>query len=191
MNKKKQRLIEMTLQETNRLNALASNILVSAQLEAGKKSDKEDLNFSDLVKSCTNDFKRRFPERIWNVIITEEAEVYGDALLLQILVNNLIENAIKYSPQQSAINCTVKEEDLHVVLCVADEGHGIPAEERKKVFQKFYRIGNEETRSAKGTGLGLYLCKKIAEDHNASIKIEQQIPQGTKVIVKFNKAKAE
>ena len=188
---KKQRLIEMTLQETNRLNALASNILVSAQLEAGKRSDKEELNFSDLVKSCTNDFKRRFPERNWHVTISEETEVHGDALLLQILVNNLLENAIKYSPPQSSIRCNVKEEDLHVILCVADEGHGIPVDERKKVFQKFYRIGNEETRSAKGTGLGLYLCKKIADDHNASIKIEQHMPQGTKVIVKFNKAKAE
>lgn len=188
---KKQRLIEMTLQETNRLNALASNILVSAQLEAGKTSDKEDLNFSDLVKSCINDFKRRFTERNWDVIITEETEVNGDALLLQILVNNLIENAIKYSPQHSVITCSVKEDDLHVFLCVADKGRGIPVEERKKVFQKFYRIGNEETRSAKGTGLGLYLCKKIADDHDASIKIEPHLPQGTKMIVKFNKAKAE
>jgi two-component system, OmpR family, sensor histidine kinase CiaH len=188
---KKQRLIEMTLQETNRLNALASNILVTAQLEAGKKSDKEELNFSDLVKSCLQDFKRRFTDRNWEVIISEEAEVNGDALLLQILVNNLIENAVKYSPPQSKIRCSVKEDDTHVVLCVADGGRGIPVEERKKVLRKFYRIGNEETRSAKGTGLGLYLCKKIADDHNASIKIEEHLPQGTKMIVKFNRAKAE
>jgi signal transduction histidine kinase len=64
-------------------------------------------------------------------------------------------------------------------------------QERKKVFQKFYRIGNEETRSAKGTGLGLYLCKKIADDHGATIKIDQHPPQGTKISVKFTKAKSE
>jgi len=188
---KKQRLIDMTLQEMNRLNALASNILVSAQLEAGKKSDKEELNFSDLVKSCVNDFKRRFADRIWDVSIAEEAEVNGDALLLQILVNNLLENALKYSPPQSAIKCMLTEDDAHVTLCIADEGTGIPVHERKKVFQKFYRIGNEETRSAKGTGLGLYLCKKIADDHGATIKIDQHSPQGAKIIVKFIKAKAE
>lgn len=187
---KKQRLIEMTLQETNRLNVLASNILVSAQLEAGKKSDKEELNFSDLVKSCINDFKRRFHEREWEVSISEECELNGDALLLQILVNNLLENAIKYSPHQSVIECSLIEDDSYVILCVADKGSGIPVEERKKVFGKFYRIGNEETRSAKGTGLGLYLCKKIADDHGASIKIEQNSPKGTRAIVKFNKAKA-
>jgi len=187
---KQQRLIEMTLQETNRLSSLANNILVSAQLEAGKRSDKEDLNFSDLVKSCINDFKRRFPERKWEYSITDESEVYGDALLLQILVNNLLENAIKYSPPHSPIKCSLTNDELLVSLCIADEGAGIPVAERKKVFQKFYRIGNEETRSAKGTGLGLYLCKKIAEDHGATIKIDQHSTQGTKLIVKFVKAKA-
>ena len=184
---KKQRLIEMTLQEIKRLNTLASNILVSAQLEAGKRADKEELNFSDLVKSSVSDFQSRFPERKWHTEIAEETELSGDPLLLQILVNNLLENAMKYSPQQSEIKCILAETAMHVVLTVADEGPGIPVEERKKVFQKFYRIGNEETRSAKGTGLGLYICKKIAENHDASIKIEPGIPHGSRFIVKFNK----
>jgi two-component system sensor histidine kinase CiaH len=188
---KKQRLIEMTLQETNRLNSLASNILVSAQLESGRQFNKEDLNFSDLVRSCVNDFKRRFPEKNWELEITDESEVTGDALLLQILVNNLLENAVKYSFREPIIRCILTEDHAHVILCIADEGPGIPVEERKKVFEKFYRIGNEETRSAKGTGLGLYLCKKIADDHNATIKVENNSPQGTKIIVKFIKANAE
>jgi two-component system, OmpR family, sensor histidine kinase CiaH len=188
---KKQRLIEMTLQEMNRLNALASNILVSAQLEAGKRSDKEDLNFSDLVNSSVNDFKRRFPDRKWKIAIAGETEVFGDSLLLQILVNNLLENAVKYSPPQSAVECSLTEDGVNAMLCVADEGVGIPVDERKKVFQKFYRIGNEETRSAKGTGLGLYLCKRIAENHGATIKIAENLPKGTKITVKFNKAKAD
>lgn len=189
--KKKQRMIEMTLQEMNRLNALASNILVSAQLETGKRADNEELNFSDLVMSSVNDFKRRFPERTWEVAIAGEAEISGDALLLQILVNNLLENAVKYSPHQSSITCTVTEDSEHVTFCVADNGAGIPPEERKKVFQKFYRIGNEQTRSAKGTGLGLYLCKKIADNHGATIRIGQHSPGGTKITVRFTKAKAD
>lgn len=184
---KQQKLIEMTLQETNRLNSLASNILVSAQLEGGKRTDKEELNFSDLVRSCVNDFKRRFPEWRWEMAITEESDLKGDALLLQILVNNLLENAVKYSPPKSVIECSLAENDAHIILSVSDEGAGIAAEERKKIFQKFYRIGNEDTRSAKGTGLGLYLCKKIADDHNATIKIEPNSPKGSKFIVKFNK----
>ncbi|MBL7697234.1 MAG: two-component sensor histidine kinase [Chitinophagaceae bacterium] len=182
---KKQKLIEMTLQETNRLTALANNILVSAQLEAGKKSDLEELNFSDLVQSCVNDFMRRFPDRVWQSVISNDMEVEGDPLLLQILVNNLLENAVKYSPANSAVACTLTLEASNVTLTVSDEGPGIPPDERKKVFQKFYRIGNEETRSSKGTGLGLYLCKKIADQHGATIKIESKPGGGSVFIVKF------
>ena len=188
---KKQRLIEMTLQETNRLNALASNILVTAQLESGKPSAKEEINFSDLVTSCIKDFERRFADRPWVGRIQDDCELKGEPFLLQILVNNLLENAVKYSPAHSQIQTTLTDESGHVVLCIADEGSGIPVEEKKKVFQKFYRIGNEETRSAKGTGLGLYLCKKIADDHGATIKIDDNLPRGSKFTVRFNKVTTE
>jgi two-component system sensor histidine kinase CiaH len=188
---KRQRLIEMTLQETNRLNSLATNILVSAQLESGRPFTQEELNFSDLVKNSTNDFINRFPERQWNVTINEEEELTGDALLLQILVNNLLENAVKYSPSKSIITCRLEEDNGQIILSVADEGDGIPEDEKRKVFQKFYRIGSEQTRSAKGTGLGLYLCKKIADDHDAMISIENNSPKGSVFIVRFYKPPAD
>lgn len=184
---KRQKLIQMTLQETNRLNSLASNILVSAQLESGREFLKEDLNFSDLVKSSAEDFRNRFHERKWKILIEEEIELNGDALLLQILVNNLLENAVKYSPPGSLISCTLAPENETVVLRISDEGQGIPVNERNKVFRKFYRIGSEQTRSTKGTGLGLYLCRKIADDHHAIIRIEDNRPRGSVFIVRFHK----
>lgn len=182
---KRQKLLQMTLQETNRLNSLASNILISAQLESGKSFTKEEINFSDLVQSCMNDFMTRFPDRTWIASIIDDVEIEGDPLLLQILVNNLIENAVKYSPSGSAIGCYLEEGDRVYVLKITDEGPGIAAEEKKKVFAKFYRIGSEQTRSAKGTGLGLYLCKKIAADHNASISIDDNKPTGAIFVVEF------
>jgi two-component system, OmpR family, sensor histidine kinase CiaH len=184
---KRQKLISMTLQETNRLNALASNILMSAQLESGRNVPKEDLNFSDLVKSCLDDFRLRFPEKKWTSSIEEEAELKGDAFLLQIMVNNLLENAVKYSSSGTTVRCVLSSSQDIVQLKVTDEGPGIPHHERHKVFRKFYRLGNEQTRSAKGTGLGLYLCRKIADDHNASIKIEENTPSGSIFIVRFRK----
>lgn len=184
---RRQKLLQMTLQETNRLNNLASNVLVSAQLEAGKYFAKEDLNFSDLVKSCVSEFINRFPDRTWKVDIAPESELLGDLLLLQIMVNNLLENATKYAPPGSAISCSLMEENGQVVLTVSDEGSGIPAAEKKRIFKKFYRIGSEQTRSAKGTGLGLYLCKKIADDHKAHISVENNFPSGSKFIVRFDK----
>jgi K+-sensing histidine kinase KdpD len=184
---KRQKLLHMTLQETERLNALASNILISAQLEAGRSFSKEDINFSDLVRSSVNDFTNRFPDRKWTVSISDEAEITGDPLLLQILVNNLLENAVKYSPSGTPIKCKINVENGYILLSIADEGPGIPVSEKKMVFRKFYRIGSEQTRSAKGTGLGLYLCKKIAHDHDATIRIEDNTPHGCIFLVRFEK----
>lgn len=184
---KRQKLIEMTLQETNRLNALASNILVSAQLESGRSLSKEELDFSDLVANSVAEFRNRFPDRNWTIDIHDEQVLTGDPFMLQIMVNNILENAVKYSPAKSAISCTLAEEKGFVVLRIADEGHGIPSSEKANVFRKFYRIGSEQTRTTKGTGLGLYICRKIADDHDAIIRIDDNHPTGSIFVVKFPK----
>ena len=183
---KRQKLIQMTLQETTRLNNLASNILVSSQLEGGRyRIAREELNYSDLVKNCVQDFVHRFPDRQLISNIEQEVDVEGDPLLLEILVNNLLENAIKYSPKDGVISCRLANEKNHVVFSVTDQGTGIPDKEKKKIFQKFYRIGSEQTRTTQGTGLGLYLCKKIADDHNADIEVTDNSPTGCNFTVNF------
>ncbi len=185
---KKQKLLQMTLQETTRLNNLASNILVSSQLEGGRyRIAREELNFSDLVKNCIQDFIHRFPERKWQPEIEPEVDMEGDPLLLEILVNNLLENAIKYSPREGTIECRLRNKGNHILFSVIDQGQGIPDKEKKKIFQKFYRIGSEQTRTTQGTGLGLFLCKKIANDHDGSIEVTDNIPAGCNFTVKFNR----
>ncbi|WP_127128235.1 sensor histidine kinase [Pseudoflavitalea rhizosphaerae] len=183
---KKNKLLSMTLEETNRLNTLANNILVSSQLEGGRyRIAREEIDFSTLVQSAVQDFINRFPARKWITNIQADTELIGDPLLLQILVNNLVENAVKYSPKTAAIECRLFTKGKTVVLQVADEGPGIPDNEKNKVFEKFYRIGNENTRTAKGTGLGLFLCRKIAEDHHASIRVTDNTPTGCIFTVSF------
>lgn len=183
---KKQKLLRSTLQEINRLDTLANNILVSSQLDAGRyASPKEELNFSDLVNNAVEEFKVRYPNHQWRSQVDEEADVIGDANLLQILVNNLLENAAKYSPRDGVIECRLTKDNRTVKLQVIDQGPGIPDKEKKKVFDKFYRIGNEATRTAKGTGLGLYLCKKIVEQHQGSIEVTDNSPRGCNFTVSF------
>lgn len=185
-DQKKQKLLAMTLEETNRLNTLANNILVSSQLEGGRyRIAREEIDFSSLVKSAVQDFINRFPARKWITHIQPETDLVGDPLLLQILVNNLVENAVKYSPKTAAIECRLFTKGKNVVLQVTDEGPGIPDNEKNKVFEKFYRIGNENTRVAKGTGLGLFLCRKIAEDHRATIRVTDNTPTGCIFTVSF------
>ena len=183
---KKQKMLQATLQETNRLNTLASNILVSSQLEGGRyRLSKEELDFSELVKTAFNDFKNRFPDRHWESDIEPEIDIDGDPLLLQILVNNLLENAMKYSPKEGVITCKLHQKNKTIQFHMLDEGAGIPDDEKKRIFEKFYRIGNETTRTTKGTGLGLYLCKKIVEDHHGHIRVADNTPRGSNFMVSF------
>lgn len=184
---RQQKMLQATLQETNRLNTLASNILVSSQLEGGRyRIARDELDFSELVRSSVTDFKNRFPERHWRIDIAPEIDLAGDALLLQIMVNNLIENAVKYSPKEGAIECSLQKVNKTILLQVIDEGPGIPETEKKRVFEKFYRIGNETTRTTKGTGLGLYLVKKIVEDHHGTIRVTHNLNRGSNFMVSFN-----
>lgn len=183
---KQKKLIRMTLEETGRLNFLTNNILISSQLEGGGyKFSKEELDLSDLLKDCLNDFRERFPERNFVDHIEQDADVKGDPLLLQILINNLLENAIKYSPRETSIVARLSSADRLVLLEIADQGPGIGDDEKHKIFQKFYRIGNESTRKTKGTGLGLYLCSKIVKDHNADISVTNNAPRGSIFAVSF------
>jgi two-component system sensor histidine kinase CiaH len=183
---RQQKIIQSALQETSRLDTLANNILIASQLEGGGYIQvKEELDLSDLVQGSVRDFQRRFPDRKWEDHITPGISLRGDTLLLQMLVGNLVENALKYSPREGAIIIALKKEGRHTLLSVTDEGSGIPDDEKKKIFNKFYRTGQEGTRATKGTGLGLYLCRKIADDHRATIKVSDNSPVGSIFTVAF------
>ena len=174
------KLINNTLQEANRLNTLCNNILLAAQLDTGAyHSNMTEINLSDLVGGCVDDYKSRFPQRVILESITESIYLNSESLLMQMLVNNLLENAMKYSPKESVISVCLVQQFHLAILKVSDEGIGIANSEKKKIFQKFYRTGDEHTRSTKGTGLGLYLCKKITESCGGVISVKDNYPRGS------------
>ena len=184
---KQQRLINSTLQETDRLNDLTSNILITAQLESGHYSPaKERIDLSELADKCALDFSRRFLSRTIEKNIEENIYMNGERLLLQLLINSLLDNALKYSPKEKPVYLELNKHQNKISLKIIDEGGGISDNEKKKVFEKFYRSGNEAVRKTKGTGLGLYLCKRIAENHKAKIKVVNNQPTGSIFIVEFN-----
>jgi two-component system, OmpR family, sensor histidine kinase CiaH len=183
---KQKKLIRMTIDETTRLNSLTNNILVSSQLEGGGyQTSIEDLNLSDLLKDRLTEFRNRYPDRVFNEDIEADMEIKGDALLLQMLINNLLENAIKYSPKETSVDASLNKTDKKIQLQISDKGIGIPGDERKNIFKKFYRIGNEATRKTQGTGLGLYLCRTIASYHKADIAMTDNKPCGSSFAVTF------
>ena len=183
---KQQKIIRAALQETARLDNLANNILIASQLEGGGYTrSKEDLDLSSLVQRIVEDLRHRYTDRKWEDTIETGCSLTGDPLLLQMLVSNLAENAIKYSPKEGVISILLRKQKDHILLQVKDQGPGIPEDEKKKIFDKFYRTGQEQTRTAQGTGLGLYLCRKIALDHKATIKVTDNSPVGSIFTVSF------
>lgn len=180
------KLIENTLKETKRLDTLCNNILLASQLDMGKyESEKQIIDIAAIAMQAIGSFKERYPDRLIEYTCNEVLPIKGETILIQLLINNLLDNAHKYSPLTQPITLRVYSNSQSHILEVADEGAGIPVEERKKVFEKFYRMGEENTRTSKGTGLGLFLCKKIADFHGATIKISDHVPVGSVFTIKF------
>jgi signal transduction histidine kinase len=180
------KLLEATLKETKRLDSLSTNILLTAQLDMGKyEANKQLVNLSELLRQNIKSFQERYPSRICNTLVEDAMEIQGEPLLIQLLINNLIDNANKYAPVTEPIYIHLQSYQNTIQLIVKDQGPGIAADDKNKVFEKFYRIGSESTRTNKGSGLGLYLCKKIAEFHNASIQLTNNMPTGSIFTVTF------
>ncbi len=175
-----QKLIQNTLQEANRLNTLCNNMLLSSQIDASNYSlTNEDMNLSELVETSIAEYKNRFSSHQFIKNINENNFIIGDRMLLQIAVNNLIDNAIKYSPKESEILINLFVRNNQTTLQVIDKGKGISQLDKQKIFDKFYRVGNAATKEAKGTGLGLYLTKNIIGKHKGNISVTDNLPNGS------------
>lgn len=181
-----QKLLLSALSETNRLNILTNNILLASQMEEKNfQRDNEDINLADIVETVVSDYKNRFPQRTIEASADKDIFFQGDELLLQIALSNLIDNALKYAPKESPVYVDLMDENDIIQVKVSDEGPGVPDEEKKRIFEKFYRSGNETTRKAKGTGLGLYLTRKIIRDHNGDIFVMDNTPHGSIFVIQF------
>lgn len=180
------KLIQNALAETDRLNQLSNNILLAAQLEEGRYLPVgEIISLSGLAEQIIHNFDGRFPGRL-NASIGPEIELKGDPLLLELAINNLIENALKYSPKDSPVSVDLSAPaGKPVRLTVADLGDGIPEDEKSLIFRKFYRVGNEQTRKTKGTGLGLYLSRAIIRKHRGQITVADNEPRGSVFSITF------
>ena len=181
-----QHLIENTLKETRRLDALCNNILLASQFETGQyEISKQVVDLSVIAIQCIQSFEERYSNRQCIGSIDPAIQLQGEPLLLQLMINNLLDNANKYAALETPIFIDLHIAGTDIELTVKDQGIGIVPEERSKVFDKFYRVGAEQTRTTKGTGLGLYLCKKIVSFHNGAIFIKPNQPKGSIFVVQL------
>jgi two-component system phosphate regulon sensor histidine kinase PhoR len=179
IDKGKQReILTNAISDTDRLNALVENILLAARIDKSNfVFHKQEENISAHLLAFLSKPEivpgHQLISRLEPGLHLRIDKIHFDSILL-----NLLDNACKYSAKGSPVTLELKKENNVILLTVADQGHGIRDAEKKKVFEKFYRVGSEETRTTKGTGLGLYIVRFLVEGHGGSIKILDNKPKG-------------
>lgn len=178
---KYQQLIQNSLDDTARLEELVDNILFAAKMENSSYSfDNSEVDLTELLRNIAE--RARASQR-GELNITTDLEpgiiLNADRMALSSAFRNLVENAIKYSPHEKSITIKMYRKPEYVCTEIMDVGMGIPEKEKSKVFDKFYRVGSEETRSTKGTGLGLFIVKSVVENHKGRLNIKDNHPRGT------------
>lgn len=176
---KQQQLLKRCIVESDRLNELCNNILIASQMEGGQyQKERQTISVSEVVQQAFDSYQNRYPGR-FVAEINPDISADTDKMLLQLAINNVLENAVKYTPKEKPIIVALQRQNGHCVLAVKDFGPGIADAEKKKIFHQFYRVGDENTRKAKGTGLGLYLSKKIMKSLKGSIVVKDNLPNGS------------
>jgi two-component system phosphate regulon sensor histidine kinase PhoR len=185
---KREQFIQSSIDDIGRLDDLVENMLLASKIENRSYSfPKEEFDFSGLMNTMVNRLKINVQgKREVIAEIEEHIDYTGDRFSLGSMVNNLLENAVKYSEEQSRINIQLKKENEKIKLIVCDQGCGIADDDLEKIFQKFYRAGNEMTRKTKGTGLGLFIVQQVVQNHSATISIKNNLPKGTCFEITFN-----
>lgn len=174
-------LLNRALTETERINILVENALMAARLEnKSYELYNEQLDFSAFVKEVFSEYQNRQDRKhLLSFEIEPNIRVKGDRLALHSMIDNLLENAEKYSPEGGKVELKLVRTGQEARLCISDQGTGIPQDEKQRIFGKFYRVGNEDTRKTKGTGLGLYIVSTIVQMHQGRIQIRNNEPQGS------------
>jgi two-component system, OmpR family, phosphate regulon sensor histidine kinase PhoR len=185
---KQQEILKNAVSDTDRLTNLVENILLVAKIDNNVfHIDKEKTNLSEYISENMNQMISLFNYK-QKVILDIDTGIFLDIdrITFPSIIINLFENAIKYSPADSTIVLSLKKQNNFVKISVKDEGSGISEEDKKNIFEKFFRVGNEETRRTKGTGLGLYIVKHITELHGGLVSVKNNIPKGSIFEVMFS-----
>jgi len=177
----------MICKESTRLVALVNDILELSQLDEKQNiGNQEPISLMLMLRGLADDFA--IPAQKKNLILKltgDEAEVKGYPTLLREMFFNLIDNAVKYTPEGGEVAVSVENSGKQVVCCISDNGIGIPEEHQRHVFERFYRVDKSHSRQTGGTGLGLAIVKHVAQIHHAEVKLRSAEGEGTTITIKF------
>ncbi len=184
---KQKEFLNNSLKDIERLDDLVENVLLTTKLEnRAYQLPKEQIDMSALVGEVIDRLqKNACKSQVIKFDLASGVNLRADKFAIINVITNLIENAVKYSPPCATVQVDLVVRGTDLIFSVADHGEGIPAEEKKLIFNKFYRVGSEATRKTKGTGLGLYIVKTVLQKHDATIKVKDNTPTGSIFEVTF------
>jgi signal transduction histidine kinase len=174
-------------QQARRMERLIDQLLTLSHLDADSALMREPADLALVVRGVVRDLKPLAEARGIDLAVDrdESAVVLGDELKLSQMVGNLVDNAIKYSPDESPVSVAVWQQRDTVFLQVADRGIGIPAAETEDIFLRFHRADRAETNGSSGHGLGLPLCRWIARAHGGDVTVESREGAGSTFTVRL------
>ncbi len=174
-------------QNANRLLSLVTDIIQLSELDHKELPRKfEQIDLFAVAKECVKENEPLAAQK--NVRLTYSgvsAGIKADKSLIREMIDNLVQNALRYNKDNGTATVIVTIENGHPIVTVEDTGIGIPSDQTKRVFERFYRVDKSRSRATGGTGLGLAIVKHIAEIHSADIDLESELGVGTKISVKF------
>lgn len=183
----RRQLVEL-IGETTRLTETVEQIVLASELEAGRlRILEERFDPVGLVRATVDRARERLPANLTIELVAdaEATAVRGDGAGVQFVLENLINNAIKYSPEGGRIEVGVRLRPSSLRFWVRDEGLGIPVSEQERVFGTFRRLDPGMTRGVAGAGLGLYICRELARRMNGRLWLESGEGQGSTFILEF------
>jgi PAS domain S-box-containing protein len=179
--------LEMIESEATRLATIIDQILLTGQLDAGAvEIDATECDPAEIAASVIDSAAVHVPEGISFALDPDGSPriVCDENKLRQVLVN-LVDNAIKYSPGGGRVEIRLRRETSHCLIEVVDDGLGIPADERNRIFEKFYRLDPQQTKGVGGSGLGLYICRELVERMNGQLTVASEPGRGSTFTVEL------
>jgi PAS domain S-box-containing protein len=185
-------LLGVIAEESSRLADIVNDLLLASQLDAGKLEVQiEHCDAAKLVENVAAAARTHLPDGVTIVVEDLAADLpaaASDGGQLRQVIANVVDNAVKYSPDGGEIRITLEATDRGLRLAIADRGLGIPAAERNRIFEKFYRLDPDMTRGIGGTGLGLFICRELVRRVAGRIWVEPNGAQGSIFFVEIPSA---
>lgn len=168
--------------EINTMSDLTGKLLQFARFDNNRiKIEKQVFNLSNLGKEVCHNFSQTAQGKNIKVVFNsvEEININADKLLIKQLLYILLDNAVKYSPQNSEVKCNINKDENKIYIQISDNGIGIAKEEQEQIFERFFRSDKARSRNNEGLGLGLSMALMIAEQHQGDIKVESELGKGS------------